>query len=117
MSGNIDDTDVHRIRKEVFSLIDEIQKIKNSGEQLEDWRSTLQNRHKYLYKTSNTLFNYILDNMSKDSFNPVFFNQTLNMMLSQISKIQTNSVSQNDASVIVGTHLAEEYVPQLKKKE
>lgn len=116
MSGNIKDTEIGTVRQEVFDLITEIKRLKESGEDLTEWTSTLQNRHKYLYKTSKTLFDYIVNNYLKESFDDVFFNQTLNMMLSQIAKIQNKNISQEDASASVGTHLAEAYVPQLKKK-
>jgi hypothetical protein len=116
MSGNISDTHVDRIREEVGSLSEDIRKLKEKGEMIEDWTSTLENRYKYLYKTSKTLFNYVVTQYSSDSFNREFFNKTLEMMLSQITKIQNANISQNDASVLVGTHLAEEFVPQLKKK-
>jgi hypothetical protein len=116
MSGNIHDTHVDRIREEVSSLGKDIKELKAKGEDINDWSSTLQNRYKYLYKTSKTLYNYVVDQYSSDVFDLAFFNNTLEMMLSHISKIQNNDISQNDASVAIGTHLAEEFVPQLKKK-
>ena len=37
------------------------------------------------------------------------------MMLQQIEKIQKSSVTQHDASVNIGEHLAQTFIPQLKK--
>lgn len=116
MSGNINDTHVDRIREQVVALGKDIEDLKNKGEMIDDWTSTFENRYKYLFKTSKTLFNYVIGQYSSDTFNREFFNKTLEMMLSQIAKIQNANISQNDASVLVGTHLAEEFVPQLKKK-
>lgn len=116
MSGNIKDTHVVRIREQVASLGQDIEDLKEKGESIDDWKSTLENRYKYLFKTSKTLFNYVVTQYISDSFNREFFNKTLEMMLSQISNIQNANISQNDASVLIGTHLAEEFVPQLKKK-
>lgn len=116
MSGNINDTDIFEVKKQVTDLIIDIQSIQNKNENLDEWESHLQNKYKKLFKTSKTLFNYILKNYGTEKFDSVFFNNTINMMLSKISSIQLNKISQENASAVIGTHLAEAYIPQLKKK-
>lgn len=115
MSGNIHDTDIHLIKKQVNELLTDIKNIKDKGESLDDWESHLENKYKKLYTTSKTLFTYIIKNYTNNDFNSEFFNKTLNLMLSKIASIQKNNMSQNDASIHVGTHLAETFIPQLKK--
>lgn len=115
MSGNIHDTNIHTIKKQVNDLLLELDSLNKKNEDITEWESYLQNKYKTLYKTSKTLYNYILKNYNSDKFDSSFFNTTLNLMLSKISSIQKNNVSQDDASVHIGTHLAETFIPQLKK--
>lgn len=115
MSGNINDTDIHKIKNQVNEMTNEIHQLQNEEKCIE--QAYFERKYDILFKTSKTLFNYILKNYGTENFNSVFFNTTLNMMLSKISAIQNNKVSQEDASVIIGTHLAEKYIPQLKKSE
>lgn len=116
MSGNIHDTNIFTIKKEVNEMMTQLDKLNASGEDLSEWESHLQNKYKHLYNTSKTLFNYLFKNYTSPDFNSEFFTTTLNMMLSKVSSIQNAAISQEDASVVIGTHLAEKYIPQLKKE-
>jgi predicted transcriptional regulator len=111
MSGNIHDTKTDKIKNEVDSLQRDIQKLIEDGEILDDYKTTLQNRYKYLYKTSKSLFNFVYDNYSKQTFDQQLFSKHLNLMLAQIRNIQTQNISQYDASAIVGESLAKQYIP------
>jgi len=115
MSGNIHDTNVSKITEEVNELFKDIDDLVVRNENVSAWSDTLQKKHKYLYKTSSTLFNYILKNYKNPNFDAAFFDRTLNMMLHQISQIQRSNVSQNSASETIGTHLATTFIPHLKK--
>ena len=63
--------------------------------------------YSYLYKTSRTLFLLILKEKNVNDT----FKQNIKLMLSSISKIQSNEISQNTASEEIGTVLANEYIP------
>ncbi len=115
MSGNINDTNVALIKKQVHEIQNEIKELSQNGECISDWEDALKRKYKALSKTSATLFKYILTNYNTPSFNEQFFNQTLELMLTKISSIQKSEMTQEDASVNVGVHLAKKYVPQLKK--
>lgn len=114
MSGNIHDTNVINIRKQIEDLTNELKQLHESNESIENWNDTLERKYKPLYRTSKTLFKFIVTNYGKSGFNEIFFNQTVDMMLTRISSIQNSEISQEDASANVGTHLAKTFIPQLK---
>jgi hypothetical protein len=116
MSGNIHDTNIFTIKEQVNKMMAHLDKLKAEGEDLSEWESHLQHKYKELYNTSKTLFTYLFKNYTSPDFNSEFFTTTLNMMLSKVSSIQNSAISQEDASAEVGTHLAEKYIPQLKKE-
>lgn len=116
MSGNIHDTNVSAIRTQINELTEELQVLKDSGESISDWTDSLQRKYKQLYRTSNTLFKFILTNYGTPKFNEAFFNQTINIMLNRITSIQYAQLTQEDASANVGTHLAKKFIPQLNQK-
>lgn len=115
MSGNIQDTDVNRLNKQIKDLQAEIVSLEKSGEVVLDWEDTLARKYKFLVRTSKTLFKYILTNYNKEGFNEQFFNHTLKLMLNKIETIQASQTSQEDASASVGLHLAQKFIPQMKK--
>ena len=113
MSGNINDTDVSQIRKEVYDMIYDIAH-NNKNDQGE-----LQAKYEYLYQTSKGLFKFVLTNINADNFKSSTFYGTLELMLNKIEEIQQNKISQLNASGVIGTHLAKSYIPSelLEKKE
>lgn len=115
MSGNINDTNTNNIREEVNKLLLDLDELNDKNEILDEWESTLQNRYKNLSKTSNTLFQFIFKNYTKSNFDKESFKYTLDLMLNKISNIQKGDITQHDASVNIGEHLATKFIPQLKK--
>jgi hypothetical protein len=111
MSGNINDTDVSQIRSEVYLLIEDLRNLNND----EDDEYILKKKYKYLVKSSNGLFKYIINEHKSCKFDKELFDRNLEMMLTKIQQIQNNKETQYDASVSVGTSLANQYIPQLKK--
>jgi hypothetical protein len=115
MSGNIYDTNVTLIRKQIGELKDELKGIYARSEQVNDWEDSLKRKYKALARTSLTLMKYILSNYNTPKWDEAFFNKTVELMLSRVSNIQQSEISQEDASSNVGTHLAYRYIPQMKK--
>ena len=115
MSGNIKDTNVQLIKNQVESLIVDLDELQSKNESIEDWDSTLQNRYKQLYKMSNLLFQFIINQYKKLNFDKKVFRNTLELMLTKILDIQNGEVTQDNASVSVGDHLAKRFIPQYKK--
>lgn len=115
MSGNIHDTNINLLRKELNELKIDIEKLLIEGDVIANWEETLKRRYKHLSKTSLTLFKYILANYKTEKFNELFFNRTIELMFDKINSIQRSEISQYDASGEIGTVIAEEYIPQLKK--
>ena len=115
MSGNINDTDVIILQKEVDSLLHDLDELTNQNESIVDWETTLENRYKKLSKTSETLFKFITKNYTKAQFDIESFRHTLSLMLKKITSIQKGESSQHEASINVGNHLADKFIPQLKK--
>jgi hypothetical protein len=113
MSGNIHDTNTIVIRQEITDLMKDIDNL-DVNENPKDWESTFRKKYQHLSNNSNTLFLYILSNYKKPSFNLSFFNKTIELMLTNISKIQKSNVTQYDASATIGSHLASTFIPQLK---
>lgn len=115
MSGNINDTNVTSIRQQIEELIQELHVLHDSQD-ISQWTQTLQRKYKHLYRTSNTLFNFIVNNYGTSRFNDAFFHQTIDLMLNKISSIQQSRITQEDASAYVGTHLAHKFIPQLNQE-
>lgn len=113
MSNNIHDTKINRIKFESENLIKDIQNNDNNID-----LSELEKKYKYLFQTSKTLFNFIIKEHQKSSFNKENFNEKLNQMLFLIKKIQDDEISKYDASANIGEVLAKEYIPAefLEKK-
>lgn len=116
MSGNINDTNTELIKQQVENLQKDISDIYSRNETVNDWKDSLSKKYKHLSKTSNTLFKYIIENYGTDKFNQSFFDKTITMMLSKISNIQNSNVTQENASVYIGTHLAQKFIPQCSQK-
>lgn len=105
MSGNIYDTDIQKIKTQVYDLINDL-----------DNGNDIFGKYDYLEKTSKTLYEYI----TKGTCNKTVLKNNLEMMLNNIQKIQrSNNIerSQHEASIEVGEKLAAQYIPQLKKEE
>lgn len=117
MSGNIKDTNVNMIKQEIESLLKDLHNIKEKKEESpNDYLYRLEKKYKYLKHTSSKLFEFTINEFQKQTFNKEQFLKNLNMMLQSISNIQNSKISQYDASVEVGTSLANQYIPHLKKK-
>ena len=127
MSGNINDTNIERVRKDVENMLNDIRgnDIRGNDIRGNDIRGNVSNvdvaemeyKYRYLYKTSKTLFNFILKKVNdSESFDDEYFRKTINFMLQQIQDIQQSSTSQYDASANVSYHLAKKYIPQYKNK-
>jgi hypothetical protein len=117
MSGNINDTDVDLIKQDINSLLKELENIKTKGDETpNDHLYRLEKKYKNLKKTSSKLFDFTIKEFQKPNFNKEQFLKTLNMMLDSILNIQNSKISQYDASVKIGTSLANHYIPHLKKK-
>ena len=104
MSNNINDTKINRIKLESENLIKDVE---NNYIDLQE----LEIRYKYLFNTSKTLFNFIIKEHQKSSFNKEHFTEKLNQMLFLIKKIQDDEISKYDASANIGSVLAKEYIP------
>ena len=115
MSGNINDTKINIIKENVDNLITDLDNILNKGESISDYEYNLKKKYKLLEKTSPALFNLIFKEYNTPNFNKNRLQSILNMMLQQIEKIQTSNVTQHDASITIGEHLAQTFIPQLKK--
>jgi hypothetical protein len=105
MSGNIHDTNINIIKKEVYDLIYDLEN-----------NNDIIGKYNYLTSTSKTLYEYIIKNYNKQ-INESFINN-LEMMLNGIEKIQKSrntEKEQHDQSVLIGEKLASQYIPQLKK--
>lgn len=114
---SIKSVDVEKIEQQIKDMINQMDDILKNGEDIEDYKDTLENKFKFLKKSSETLFKYIITNYAKPNFNKENFDKNINMMLGLIKKMQNSNLSQHDASVIVGEELASQYIPQLKNKE
>jgi hypothetical protein len=122
MSGNINDTNVDKLKSEINSLINDLDNIINLNssdldkkKSIEYYESNYQNKYKHLFTTSKTLWNYIFTQYKTNSFNKQVFQKNLDMMLSAILKIQQSKISQYEASTVIGEEIASQYIPQLNK--
>lgn len=111
---DINKTKVDIINHQIALLKKDILDIIERQETVSDWNDTLARKYKDLFNTSKTLFQYILTNYGTVSFNCGFFDSTIDLMLTKISSIQNNEITQESASEIIGNHLAKKYIPQLK---
>ena len=109
MTSNIHNTKVDLITDQVDNLLRHLDS--NNDVNVE----YLQRKFKHLFKTSPTLFNFIIKNYNTPRFDKEYFDKTLNLMLGSIKQIQDNNTSVYNASVLVGQHLADSFIPQLKK--
>lgn len=107
MSNNIHDTNVNKIKQQVHNLITDI----NNGEKDTD---ILESKYNYLYSTSKTLFNFVIKETTKSTFNKQQFDKNLEFMLDNITKIQNSELSQHKASENIGKLLAKQFIPQYK---
>lgn len=112
MSGNINDTDVELIKMQMKEMFDDIDTMIENDIKPQDDEVFLQKKHAHLYETSKSLFNYILIQYPKNSFDKKYFETTIHKMLESILEIQKSKVTQHDASVNIGTHLAKKYFPK-----
>ncbi len=124
MSGNISDTNVDRIKLDIPNLIQDLQFLNQvkllSNNTIDHHIPLLQDKYSNLYNTSKTLFNYIVTNIitPSESFNINYFQHTIDMMLNNIKDIQESKISQNKASMKIGTHLAHTYVmPKINEQK
>ena len=115
MSGNIHDTDVDLIKKKVQLLLNDLEQIIDKKESPKDHVYSLEKKYKYIKTTSPGLFNFIIQQYGTHKFNKDNFLKNLDMMLNEIANIQKSKISQYDASVKIGTSIASQYIPQLKK--
>lgn len=99
MSGNIKDTKVDVIKKEVYDLLSELD---NGGGGV-----NLETKFAYLHKTSKSLFDFIVNNHS--TLNKEKFIINLEMMLTKISSIQSDTITQHKASEHIGVHLYNQF--------
>lgn len=119
MSNNIHDTKINRIKVESENMIKDIQDEQNVNYLGYHGSLDLENKYEYLFKTSKTLFNFIIKEHQNSSFNKEKFTEKLNQMLFLIKKIQDDEISKYDASANIGASLAKEYIPAkfLEKKD
>lgn len=115
MSGNINDTKIDTIRDNVNLLINDLDDILNKGDFVTDFEYKLKKKYKLLEKTSPALFNLIFKEYNTSNFDKNRLKSILDIMLNQIENIQKSKVTQHDASIAIGEHLAQTFIPQLKK--
>lgn len=113
MSGNINDTDVKKIRTLVNDFIKELDEISERNEYIDV--DFYKEKYNYIFQTSNSLFKIICDQYISSKFDKNFFFKNLEIMLNAIENIQQNKITQYDASSNIGEMLASHYIPQLKK--
>jgi hypothetical protein len=109
MSGNIYDTDIRKIKKEVYDLINDL----DNGNDIEE-------KYEYLKSTSKTLYEYITKGYLTTGINKTLLKNNLEMMLNGIQRIQRSNdkeKTQHETSVEIGETLASQYIPQLKKEQ
>ena len=117
MSGNIKDTNVDIVKQEIESLLKDLENIKIKGDESpDDYLYNLGKKYTNLKTTSSKLFEVTIKEFQKPNFNKSYFLKNLHMMLDSILNIQNSKISQYDASVKIGTSLAHQYIPHLKKK-
>lgn len=115
MSGNIYDTDVDTIKAQINEMISELNEIYKIEPNVHVYENDLKKKYSQLYTTSKTLFEFIMNKFNNKLFDANYFSQTIEKMLNAISDIQKSKISQHDASVDIGYHLAKKYIPEYKK--
>lgn len=115
MSGNIYDTDVDTIKSQINEMISELDNIYKTEKNVHLYEDVLKKKYSQLYTTSKTLFEFILNKFNNKLFDINYFNQTIEKMLNAITDIQKSKITQHDASVNIGYHLAKKYIPEYKK--
>jgi len=116
MSGNIFDTNTIKLRSELKDLIQDLDELLLNDKPLIQYEDELKLKYPTIATTSKTLFKYLLNNYGTNRFNHAFFQSTIDLMLSKISQIQSSfdqENSQHNASVEIGTHLAQTFIPHL----
>lgn len=112
MSGNINDTDVYKLKDEITNFAYDLVEMIKGGENPVDNKFLLENKYSYLHKTSKTLFDFILNKYASGNVNVEFMNKTITYMLNSIVSIQRGEISKTKASEKVGSILADEYIPE-----
>lgn len=115
MSGNINDTDIEKIRSEALDLIVDLDLLSSNNDEILDFKHEYTERYNYLSKVCPSLYNFIFNGYIKGNFNKQMFERNLSMMLQSIHKIQRSDITQHDASVDIGEHLASQYINVCKK--
>lgn len=115
MSGNIHDTKVNLLRKEISEMLHDMSNMFKENKDPRESEEAFQIKYGNLYKTSQTLFKFILTKYGNSSFDQKYFEETINKMLNSIVEIQQSKMTEYDASVNIGEHLAKKYIPQYKK--
>jgi hypothetical protein len=115
MSGNINDTDVYKIRHLVNEFIQDLDNTIKNGDDISNYEDVYKEKYQYIIKTSENLYKMIYNQYQLSNFNKEFFLRNLDIMLKSIEKIQSHQISQYDASKDIGEMLATHYIPQLKK--
>jgi len=106
-NGSVHDTDVLKIKTQVNTMLELLDQNTLKSELI------LKNTFNYLYKTSPTLFNFIIKNHKLQDREQLL--KKINMMLLLINQIQKSEISLYDASAKVGQEMADEYItPKLK---
>jgi hypothetical protein len=101
------DTNVDKVKSEVYSLLNELQTCTVEKEELEQ-------KYNYLFNISKTLFNLVIQESKNPNFNKTSFDKNLSHMLDNILKIQQNQITQHNASEDIGKLLAKQFIPQYK---
>ena len=106
-------TNVDKIKQDIFELIQELKETnyiytKMTGDTIFE---SLKNKYNYLYKTSKTLFTFIVQETNNTNFIKEHFDRKINEIFNLILKIQKDEITQNEASEKVGVMLANEYIP------
>ena len=112
MSGNVNDTKIDLIRNNVKNLLNDLNNTKNVSD---EFKQILIEKYQYLYSTSKGLFEFILKEYTKIGFDKMFY-KNLDLMLTQISKIQNSEVTQYKASEVIGTIIGNQYIPEHLRK-
>jgi hypothetical protein len=106
MSKNID---IKLLEKQIRDIVHDLNENKTNGSQItESEKFILKQTYSYLHECSSTLFDMILNNFK----NKEFLEKHIRVILENLYKLQTQELSQYNASANVGTHFANEYFPK-----
>jgi hypothetical protein len=106
MSNNIHDTNIYIVKTQVDEMINDMLVNKITDEEC------LKEKYQRLYEISKTLFSFIHKNITNKKFDKSSFEKNLNEMLKLIFKIQKEEITQDKASELVGSSLAQQYIPE-----